>query len=311
LYSIIASAIVAYLFYPVFRWIESKVKNSSLASVLTIITVYLIIIIPSIFIISTLIQEVPGIYGSFVTATQAGKIDPYLSKISQDFGVDIDVTKIIGGFATKTLTSLQQLLTVLPVKILNLIVGTFFMYFYFKEGKKMALLLMHYLPFGVKNSKIILEELKKTTDAVVYGQIITASIQFILATVMFFLLGIKSPLFFAVMLFFFAVIPMVGPAFVYVPLGVLLLFSPDGSVLKGVILLIFGFGVISSVDNIVKPIVISDKMKLHTAAVLISMIGGLAVFGVLGVVLGPIILTLFVTLFNIYELRAEMFDYDE
>lgn len=311
LMSIASAMVVAYLFFPLYTLIEKKTTNKSMASVLTIIIIFLIVILPMAVIVTKLISELPGLYSGFVAAAQSDNT-VILEKISADFGIELNVGKVLGGFIVTILNVLQEFIATIPAKIVNIVIGVFFLFYFFRDGDRFGNFLIHYLPFGVKNSKILIEEVKKTADAVIYGQIITATVQSIVALLGFWVIGIRSPLFFAVLLFFFSVIPMVGPIFVYLPLGLYMIFHPtQANLWQGVTVLIFGFGIISSIDNIIKPIVISDKMKLHTAAVLISMISGITLFGVLGLVIGPILLTLFVTLFNLYELRTEMIDSEE
>jgi len=311
----LTTVLIAYIFYPVFSKISQKVKSRGWSSVIMVLIVFLIVIIPSIYVVSELISEIPGAYSKVsdviqnTTFIQNNLYESYLS----DLGINIDIKDLLETFVGVVLTKLQSILTSIPSKILYTSIGAFFLFFIFKDGDRLVKKLVSYLPFGRKKSLIILRHLKNMADAVIYGQIVTAFIQAVLATGAYVVLGLKAPLLLGVITFVFALIPMIGPMFMYLPLSLSMITSSiignqSSSLFKGIALLIYGLAIISSVDNIVKPLLISEKVRLHPALVVVGVIGGLTVFGVLGVVLGPLILALLSSLFKIYEMKDEMIE---
>ena len=302
--------LIAYVFFPLNKKLSSKIKNKNILSILMIGIVALIVVIPSLYIASKLVNEIPNAY-SF--AQQAFQGFNFQEKIFLS-GFEFDLKSIVDSVVSFIITLLQQFLTSIPSKILYTTLGAFFLFFVFRDGAKFVKKLPSYLPFGVKKSKLLLKELKNVTDAVVYGQIITAGIQAGIATIAFLLLGLKAPLVLGALLFVTSLIPLFGPAVVYIPLSAMLVGSyfladQQSGLFKGIFLLIYGLTIISSVDNFVKPIFISGRVKLHPILIIIGVIGGLRIFGFIGVAIGPIILSLLAKLFEIYEMKDEIIEH--
>ena len=310
LMAIVSAAIIAYLFYPVFKFILKFTKRDALTSIIMILIIFLILFFPSFYILQTLIKEIPSLYNSLVIAAEhASLVNEFLNDLSVNYGITIELANLLGTVAFKIINFLQNLLLLIPERILNISISAFFLFFFFKDGDKIIKQLTKIMPFGIKKTKKIFSEVKLLTDAVVYGQLITAIIQFFLCFASYSFLGIKGPLFWAIVTFFFSLIPMVGPAIIYVPLSILLVINgilqaSNILIFKGIFLLAFGLGIISSVDNIIKPLVISDKVKIHPGVIVIGVIGGITTFGIMGLVLGPLILVLLITIFSTYKIPS-------
>ncbi|MEK6917009.1 MAG: AI-2E family transporter, partial [Nanoarchaeota archaeon] len=256
--SIIAALVIAYLFYPVYNWLNNNLKHKSISSLLTCFVVFLSIIIPSLLMINTLIKELPSVYTWFSNYIQTNNLSALYENMLINLGITINLNRFFEGIISSLLSNLQSTLASLPSKIINISLVFFFMFFFFKDGKNMINKITQYLPFGKKNSIILMNEIKKTMDAVVYGQIATAMIQAALATIAYSILGLKAPFFLGFLTMISSLIPMVGPAFIYIPISIILAITSIGSgsgtgLLKAVILLAFGMGVISVIDNVLKP----------------------------------------------------------
>ena len=299
---LIDSAVIAYIFYPVYKFIDNRLRKRNISAFLMVVLVGILVVLPLLFILNNLVREIPTAYSwasSTIRDSTLGRV--FISeKIQEDFGISIDLGRLIESASTTVLKYVQGVLTSLPNRIFNLVISSFFLFFFFRDGYGFVRRLVYYLPFGKKNNTIIIRELKDTMDAVIYGQIITALIQFVLVTVAYSILGVKLAFFWGIMTFIFSLIPLIGPAFIYVPLS-----------LRGVVLLGFGLGIVSSVDNVIKPMVISDKVSIHPLLVLIGVIGGIANFGVVGIMLGPLILVFLITLLNIYEMKEDLVEHME
>jgi len=144
------------------------------------------------------------------------------------------------------------------------------------------------------------------TFAVFYGNIFVAIIQGILGGVGFFVLGVESPVLWGFVMILFALIPYFGTAIIWLPAALNLLFKGylenDASyTARGIILIVYGILVISSIDNILKPRLIGSKAQVHPVLVLLGVLGGLSLFGFIGLILGPVMLALLMTFVDIYE----------
>ena len=315
---IISAAVIAYVFHPVYNFIFGKIKKKSFSALLMCVIVFLIVIVPFTYMLNSLLTELPGLYTFVSGALQNSKIvhDLVYDKIATDFGIKIDLGQILQSLLNTIIRYIEGLLAAIPGKIINTSIATFFLFFFLRDGYEILNRIVQYLPFNKIDSLIIIRELKKMADAVLYGQLITALVQAILASLAYFILGVKAPLFWGLVTFIFAIIPMIGPSITYIPLSLSMVISSFETadtfgVVKGIILLIYGLFIISSVDNIIKPLLISDKVRMHPALVLVGVLGGLGVFGVIGIILGPLILVLLITIFNIYEMKDQLTEHIE
>ncbi len=309
--SIISAAVVAYIFYPIYTRLLFKIKKKSLAAFFMCIFVLLIVVLPLLYVMASLIKEIPTVYSFFSSVFEnIGVIQNLLERFRSLVGININLESILSTFATTLANYVKDVLTTVPEKIVNLSLSAFFLFFFFKDGDKITHHIQYYLPFSKKDTMIIFRQLKETADAVIFGQLVTAFVQSLLATVAYFVLGVNAPLFWGIVTFIFSIIPFFGPYVVYVPLSISLiaisLASHDSfGIIRGVFLFIYGVGVVSSIDNILRPFLISDKVRIHPGFVLVGILGGLSVFGIIGVVIGPLVIALIVTIFNIYEMKEE------
>lgn len=313
---IITAAVIAYVFYPLYNFINKRLKKKNLSALIMCLFVLILVILPFLFILNSLLREIPSAYNWVSNTLQNSKIwhDYIYEQLYTDFGINLNIGNIIGSISTNLLRAIQGFLASVPSRILSMAISAFFLFFFFRDGYGMLKRLAYYLPFNKKETTILFRETKKMADAVIYGQIITSVIQGILATIAYSVVGLNAPLFWGILTLFGSLIPMVGPGLVYIPLSITLIVTSFAAsntfgVIKGILLLLFSLGVISSVDNIVKPLVISDKVKIHPALIVLGVVGGLTAFGVIGVILGPLILAFLMTLFNIYEMKEGIFEH--
>jgi predicted PurR-regulated permease PerM len=290
-------------------------KNVS--AFLVCIIVFFVVVFPFLYLLNYLLIELPQLYTWMSSAIQTSKVwhDIIYEKLANDFGVYVDIGSLLQSIISSMIGYAKEVLASIPSKILNVSVAGFALFFFLRDGREILRTFFYNLPLSSKDSLIILRELKQMADAVLYGQLITALVQSSLATLAYFVMGFQAPLFWGFLTFVFALIPMVGPAFVYLPMSLSMIIGSydinSFGVIKGVLLLFYGVGVISTVDNIIKPLLISDKVRIHPMFILLGVVGGLATFGVIGLILGPLILAFLVTLFNIYKMREDISDHME
>jgi predicted PurR-regulated permease PerM len=134
-----------------------------------------------------------------------------------------------------------------------------------------------------------------------YGGVVMALIQGTLGGVLFAIMGISSAVLWGAVMALLAFIPIVGPFLVYIPAGIILILG--GSYIKGILVLAFGTLVISHVDNFVRPLLFTGKTQTHTLMLFFSIMGGIYMFGLLGIVLGPFIAAVFISILKMFELQ--------
>ena len=147
--------------------------------------------------------------------------------------------------------------------------------------------------------KNIFKQFNNLTYATVYGQFIVALIQGAVATVAYFLFGVGSPITWGLLTTFFALIPFLGTPIVWVPISLNLLISAE--IARGIGLLLVGIFIISTIDNLLKPRLIGKRASLHPVLVLIGVVGGLITMGLIGIIIGPLIISLLISFVEVYH----------
>ncbi|MEM4397763.1 MAG: AI-2E family transporter [Candidatus Woesearchaeota archaeon] len=307
--SIIIAAFLAYLFYPLYNKLEKY--NNNFSAFFTLFLIILIIVLPTFFFSLILIKELPKTYlliqKDFQSDTLLIDINNFLSKSP----LNINLNNLIQNFFNQLFLIIKNFVLFLPLKLINLFLTFFLLFFFLRDGKLIIQKIMEFSPFSEKETLIFLREIKNITDAVFFGQVLTAFIQSIVAFIGLTFLGYDSAFLFSLITFFVAIIPMIGPSFVYLPLSIFNILSGLNSnnmveFYKGVYLLLYGLLIISSVDNVIKPFVISDKTSSHPIIIMLGILGGLFTFGFIGIIIGPIIFIILEILFRMYKLKMEI-----
>jgi predicted PurR-regulated permease PerM len=207
------------------------------------------------------------------------------------------------------LKNLQQVSTFLFNQTSNIIkgfstfiIGFFFtllsLYYLFKDGAHLFERLKDVIPLPFIERDLLIHRFKDMVYATIYGGILIAIIQGLLGGIIFWILGFSSPILWGTAMSFLSFIPIGGTAIVWIP-AVILLFI-QGAFLKGIILLFLGIFVIGMADNFLRPMFISARTKIHPLFLFFAVLGGVQVFGLIGLVMGPLIATLSLTLIEIY-----------
>jgi predicted PurR-regulated permease PerM len=157
------------------------------------------------------------------------------------------------------------------------------------------------MPLHPKRVDKTINQLRDVIQATMYGGVVVALLQGVLGGAMFAIVGISSPIFWGAIMAFLAIIPFVGAFIVYIPAGIILIIS--GSVGKGIAVILIGSLVISQTDNVVRPWLISGRTEMHPLMLFFSILGGIALLGLLGLVVGPLIAAVFITLVKVIEDR--------
>ena len=314
LLAIFVGALLAYAFYPLYNFVLKKTGKSTFSSFLVCFLVLLIVIIPAGLLIKVLIQESYVIYllvkqklavGLFNNCTT--DLCKAISDFSQNEWFSSQLKEITRLTTNSVIGKGSAFLVNLPRLAVNLFVVFFTLFYFLKDGENLLKRLHNYLQLQQKNYIHLLERLKEIVHGIVYGFLLIALIQGIFGALGFFIFGIPSPLFWGVIMAFFALIPAIGTGIIWVPASLILIldgvFQDSTSlILKGVGLLIYSFIFVGSVDNLLRPKIIGDKAKVHVAIVMLGIFGGILLIGPLGVIVGPLLLSLTVEVMKVYLL---------
>lgn len=312
---VVAWAIVLVIvFYPVHTRLASRIKRPGLRALLSCFLVVLIIVLPLIVLTTLIAQELAQVIPNLPSqmshllnspTSPLGRISGWLES---RFGIDTVSSK---GFVVEHLKQSSDWLLGSSLNwmrnIVSGIVRAFFvlftMYYLFKDGDKIVDKLPAALPLGRKQSEAIILRTKEVVSASVYGVVAIAAIQGLLGGIAFWVLGIPSPLLWAVLMGFVCMIPLAGSFLVWLPLSIYLMIT--GHWTKAIILIVWGALVISTVDNLLRPKLVGGQTKLHELLVFFAVLGGISVFGLLGIVLGPVVLAITLGLLRTFQIQEQ------
>lgn len=308
--AILSAFVFAYLFYPLYNLLNKKIKRKNLSATITLIIMILILIIPSAFITSTLVKESYVAYlftkqkigANLNLECEKGAFCEWMHKFEADvLGKDIKtyLKENIEKFTSIMVNKISSFVVGIAGKILNIFIFLFLTFFLLKDGRKMSKSLGNLLLLKSGAKKKILNEISDLIYAVVFGTIILALVQGAFATGGYYLFGINSPLMWGIMTAFAALLPFIGTALIWLPLGLALIvngvITPETALIgKGIGLILYGALIVGSIDNLLRPKIVGDRSVLHPALVLLGVAGGVFMFGFIGIIIGPVILALLV-----------------
>ncbi len=178
----------------------------------------------------------------------------------------------------------------------NLFLTLFLMYFFVRDGERMVETVRNLIPMRPTARDALFEHLSAVTRAVIYGTGLTALIQGALVGVAFLITGLPSPVVFGVIAALLALLPVGGTALIWIPAALLLFANQRWG--AGIFMLVWGALLVSMIDNFLKPVLISGRAEVATLTVFLGVLGGVAAFGALGLILGPVILSLALALIH-------------
>ncbi len=186
--------------------------------------------------------------------------------------------------------------------ILNLVFMLITLFYLFRDGDEFFERLKGLLPTAPEDTERIAGKVQEVLLAVLYGSILTGLVQGLAALVIYIILGVPSPVLLGLLTTAASFVPIVGTALIWVPTVVYLLIK--GALIKALILFIYCLLVVSQIDSLLRPFIVGSRTEIHNLFLFFSILGGLKTFGILGVFLGPIILSLSVSLIEIYRLKV-------
>ena len=314
----LTSVLLTYLVYPIYKNIKKGVVNQFLSIILTLLIALLILLLPFSYLSYKIARQTSEFYSSISTNIGEGQLFGF--KCLRENSVicsminkadDLSARKLsqfdVSGYLRMALSFLVDAasgyLLVIPRAVIGTGMTLFISYFLLRDGQKIMEKVANIIPLGTKTIEKLVAQFRKVTYAIVFSQLLVAIAQGVLSAIGFYLFGIPLPVFWGVVISFLALIPSIGTALVWVPASLFLIISGYVSndyavLLKGIGLFAYGVCLISTIDNILRVKIIQAKAEVHPLIVITGVIGGINLFGVTGVFLGPIILSLLVTYFE-------------
>jgi len=310
---LILAAILTFLFYPVYSFFLRKVKKTYFASFLSTFFVFLVLVFPFGFVVTMIFDQAYTFFSTVDFGTTfanlishsfyAEHILPLVTSLEQKTGIVLDVR----GMVTNLAHSAPGYLTSFSPKVLAGTAGFFFtffvmhvsLFFLFVDSKNVLKVFFDLSPLEPHHEGLITKEITNMINATVYGYLVTALVQGALAAFGFSLAGVQAPLVFGTLTFLMSMVPLVGATSVWLPITIW--YFIQGNTGWGIFLLIYGAFVVSGIDNIIKPIIMQGKAKVHILLIFFSLLGGISFFGPIGFLLGPVIMAMFLACIRIYR----------
>lgn len=295
---LVAVAVITYVFYPLFKKLNKHIKNRSLCSLVMVLIILLIIIIPLFLIVNALFIEAVNFYQGFRSLNLA----PLSNLISNIAGETIDIQgyaqELVDTIVSFIIRSASDFFFSLPQKLIVLFVTISVMYYFFKDGDKIVDFLEKVSPIHKDHKSELLAEFNKVVYAILYGVLVTAAIQGVVGTIGLVVFDVQSPILWGSIMTLTAMIPFVGTWLIWLPAALLKIFN--GDLFNGFGLLIYGALIVSTIDNLIKPKLISKKSQIHPILIILGVFGGLKAFGIIGVMIGPLLLGTLSLLYSFY-----------
>ncbi|MBK4736540.1 AI-2E family transporter [Noviherbaspirillum pedocola] len=312
--------VLAILFAPLYRRFAARMpKRRNLAAILTLAIVLFIVILPVTFIATALAQEVTQLY----VQVRSGQIDAGALFQQVVGALPPWLGNVLDRFDLLNLESLRQRLSTgateasqhIAGQVLNIGQNTFqflisfgimlyLLFFLLRDGAMLAARIRDAIPLSTHHKRHLFSKFTTVIRATVKGNIAVAGAQGLLGGLMFWFLGIQGALLWGALMTFLSLLPAVGAGLVWAPVA--LYFLAAGPVWKGVTLILFGVLVIGLVDNLLRPILVGKDTQMPDYVVLISTLGGIAVFGLNGFVIGPAVAALFIAAWDLFSETPEV-----
>jgi predicted PurR-regulated permease PerM len=307
--AIVGAIVLAVVTQRPYDWLASKIKNRSLCAAIALIVIVLTVIIPTFFLAQKLGEQALNTVNAFRNGAHQAKITSYianhpaLASRIEDFTSSIDINNAARSTAAYVGGNLAGLLGH-SIRIITQLVVMLFLLFFLLRDRTLALAsLRSLLPLHEDESTELLTRVGDTILATALGRLTIAAVQGVLAGLAFWVLGVPGVILWAFTLTVCAMIPAFGSFLVWGPVAIYL--GLTGHWGKAALLGLWGAVIVSTIDNILYPILIGSHLRAHTATILLSVLGGIAAFGPIGIVLGPVLFTLATTLLDIWHTRTE------
>jgi predicted PurR-regulated permease PerM len=311
--AILWGVVIAIVFRPLYlRVLRDIPRRPTIAALLTVLVILLLVILPITFVGSLLVQEAVSTYeriqsgelnaGRFFQQIRAA-LPAWADTLLQRIGMDQlgNMGERLGSVLSRVAQFVAARGLALGQNALDFIVSLFIMlyllFFLLRDGEALVRRIRQAIPLRADQQRNLADRFSTVIRATVKGNLVVALVQGGLGGVAFWLLGVHAPVLWGTLMVLLSLLPAVGAGIVWLPVAIYLLAT--GEVWKGMFLVLFGVLVIGLVDNILRPVLVGKDTRMPDYVVLISTLGGIAVFGLNGFVLGPVIAALFITVWDI------------
>lgn len=307
---ILLSGMLVSIFYSLFERLAAGLRgHKSLAAAIMVLLIAVVIILPTIDFLFYLSKQSLDGFGAISSWISAGELertvnDSIISRLNfidpNVFNIRQYLISVSGKVSAFLVSGGASLLLGTGQFLTSLVLMLFTMFFMFRDGRQLVEWIMRLTPLPNRYDRAIFNKFRNVSFSTIVSTFATAIAQGLAGGIGFMVVGI--PAFFpGIAMAFLSLLPYVGAAFVWFPAAIYLLIV--GKIWQGVFLLVWGVAVVSVVDNILRPLLIRKKAEVHPLLIFFSIFGGIIAFGFWGMLIGPVVIAVTVTLLHIYELE--------
>ena len=298
---------LALLLVPVQRWLEPRLRSRGLAAGILVLLVGVGLLMPAMLVGDRMIAEAASGANAINAMTSSGQwrdnleaypmLAPAANWVERQFDLP-DTVNAITSWLTSAVASLARESV---VQVIGMVLTLYLLFYFLRDRRSILASIESLSPLDRADTARMIGDIDDTVHATVYGTLIVAVVQGTLGGLMFWWLGLPAPLLWGVVMGLLAVVPVLGAFIVWVPAAIFLLL--DGSGGKALILTVWGAVVVGGIDNVLYPMLVGRRLKLHTLLAFVSIVGGLVVFGSSGLILGPVTFAITRLLLQIWNRR--------
>lgn len=308
---LIMGVILSTLFMPLYDTLSKRIRNKSLCSLTSVLAVLFIIIIPTMTILAGLVMQASTAYRSIHGIELFDSANSFATKIAgTEINISYYVQESLLHIKNYIINTVPNFIGSIADILLGLFIMCFVMFYLFKQGKELYTKIKERFPLKKEYKEALFSQFSRKMHAVLYGNIVSAIVQGAVAGLGFFIFDIPNPIFWGFIMIIFAFLPVVGTPIIWIPASIIEIL--EGHVFSGIGMFAFGLIIVSNIDPILKPKLISNKTKMHPVVALLGVLGGLNFFGFIGMFIGPLIIEMLIILVKLYlvELESETDDRD-
>jgi predicted PurR-regulated permease PerM len=300
---------LAVLAQPVHRWIAARLPRPAIAAGLSVLAVLVVLALPTVFVVTEITTEA----AQTVRSLDAGETmhqwrnaierNPRLVPILSWAERHVDIRQQVDGLADRVMQVASGLMLGSAYAVFGWLVTFYFLFFFIRDKTPLLEALARWLPLTAPETAHVFSRVRDTLYAVAFGSFAVAVVQGTLAGLMFWFLGLPSPLMWGGIMAVFALMPVLGASAVWIPVAIYMALQGDWQ--KALILAGWGATAVALVDNLLYPMLVKGRLDLHPVPVFISVVGGVVAFGATGIVLGPLVLSLVLAARHIWQGRSQ------
>lgn len=297
--TIIMSVVLTVLFHPLYRRIHTKIKSPSIASLLTVVIFIIVVCIPVVFIATVVFNQAQDLYTWIVSQGALDglmiKTNAYLSTLFP--GINLNIETSAAAIVSRFVNGVGSIFSVTLTTIFSFLLVILSMFYFLKDGASWKGEILALSPLSVESNKKIIERMHQAIHGITRGYLLVGLAQGTLMGIGLFIFGVPHAALWAVFAAIASMVPTIGTAFVAIPAILFLVITGQTGAALG--MAAWAVVIVGTIDNLLNPIVIGKSIDIHPLLILFAVLGGVALLGPIGIVIGPLIISLIYALLSV------------